>query len=56
VLLGLAGRLVLLQVRIFTPGPGDQGDDIATMVEVGRDIDAGYRPGGAARRVWIAGS
>jgi len=26
------------------------------MVEVGRDIDAGYSPGGAARLVSIAGS
>jgi hypothetical protein len=36
--------------------PGDQREDTATMVEVGRDIDAAFGPGGAARFVWIAGS
>jgi hypothetical protein len=36
--------------------PGDQGEGIGAMVEVGRDVDVGYSPGGAARLVWIAGS
>lgn len=53
---GVAGQLVRRQGRIFTPGTSDQGEDIATTVEVGRDIDAAYSPGGAARLVWITGS
>jgi hypothetical protein len=34
----------------------DQGEGIDAMVEVGRDFDAAYSPGGAARFAWIAGS